>query len=572
MQSPRFWRGLCVSQAHPDGIMTTIPSTTTAEAVKLAPLLDQHDDSRRRRIIGTGVLVVAALLFTRLALGGFPIQVDYPWSASVLLDGGARILAGQAPHGDFHTPIGFSYLGLVAIAMRLEGGSPHALAWLLAAMGFAATTAGWFLASRRFAPVVAAAVALATGVTAGTVAYFELSRPTAALGGHYTRWCWALLLLVVTTVLAPPRREGGRGVKAIEAALIGVCLTLMATGKATFAIVAAIALIAGWWQRTWRPGVAEAAIVATSAALSLALAVVGTGASVTGYLDDLRGLEQVSLASLLLQYRRLFDPLLPALALAVACIRWRERSPGFSPSLREPLPHPIVAAGLISALCFALSASNGIEHVSPAPLVALVVLAGGTLVVPRAASVIAVAVLLGWCARFTPAVLFGPYATSQHGAGRIERGAYRGLAFVPAGDVARTRGDLQTYLSREPKVLVANGWYLYLNDGIELLSRHAQGSPRVASMDFINPFPYALGWPELRNDHLFWHFGRNVGKRNAPSPDALLGDADLVLVPKVPLFRETLAVKMDIYGAALRERFEEVEQTEWWRLLRRRAR
>jgi hypothetical protein len=104
--------------------------------------------------------------------------------------------------------------------------------------------------------------------------------------------------------------------------------------------------------------------------------------------------------------------------------------------------------------------------------------------------------------------------------------------------------------------------------GARLLDDLPETPERVSVLDFANPFSAGLGLPPPRGDNAWLHWGRNVDDRHHIPPERLLGDVDVLMVPKggindVPL--------RNLYGAYIREAFEPVRETGRWNVYRRRA-
>jgi hypothetical protein len=58
--------------------------------------------------------------------------------------------------------------------------------------------------------------------------------------------------------------------------------------------------------------------------------------------------------------------------------------------------------------------------------------------------------------------------------------------------------------------------------------------PRVVALDFSNPFPFLGPFPPPHGGGLCWHNHSTFNADDLPEPDRILGDANVVVVPKCP--------------------------------------
>jgi hypothetical protein len=520
-------------------------------------------------------LAVLAALCLRLAVGGFTVQTAFPWSAAILLDGASRIVDGQAPYRDFHTPVGFTYLGALAAFLRLAHGSPHALAWFSASAGLLIGLLAWALAARRCAPPLAAAAAVAIGLLAASPAFFAYGALDISYGGHYSRLSWALFFVIAIAATLPARAPR-RWPDLLEAVGVGACLGLVAGTKFTFLFAGGALVGLDWWYR--RPGWREPVAMAGGLVAAFALGLAVSGATLAGYLHDCRMVgANASLLPLLLASRHNLDLLGLALVGVVAALSWPALRAGWRPGALQPLPRIPLLALAVLVLGLGLSATNGNEAVSPVYALVMLILAAGAAQAQegagaaappavRAPLLISGAVLLALSARLATPMVIGPYAAVKAPQSSLAGGPWRGIEFVPpSGETQPTRAALWTYLSREPKGMLCNAWYLWVRDGEALLRPRVGAQERVLCMDFLNPFPYLLERPAPRGDHLYWHFGRNVGEATAPKAVELFADADWVMVPKVPIFKDSTARKCALYLPWITAHYQQVGvESEWW--------
>ena len=107
-----------------------------------------------------------------------------------------------------------------------------------------------------------------------------------------------------------------------------------------------------------------------------------------------------------------------------------------------------------------------------------------------------------------------------------------------------------------------------VNDGLSLVSRYRRPSDTVMSLDFSNPFSYALGMRPAPGGATTLHYRGNFNDSHHPAPQRLFGQASLVMVPVVPSEKGLLLSVPRIYGPYLEEHFHLVGGSPGWRLYR----
>jgi hypothetical protein len=531
--------------------------------------LDCREDTCATLRCGVFTVLILAALCLRLAIGGYPVQTGYPFSSSVLLDAGSRILDGQVPHRDFHTPIGFIYLLMVSGFLTLSHGLPHALALLSACTGFLIGIWGWYLTKARCHPALACAFAVTVGLIAASPAYFSYGPLESSYGGHYSRFAWSLFFVVTVQAMVPSQAVPGPSRRHIETCLTGVALGLLAGTKFTFFGTAGFLVVASWLNR--KPTFSDLIDFIACAGIVFSIGMAVSGASLGGYLHDCLGVSgTASLTTLVSQYRHQLDWLSLGLISVTAVLMWPVYKLHWQPTFRQPLPWGLFSAALILCFGLILSVTNGIEDASPCYPLVLFILCIGTksefvserqqLLAPK---LLCIAVLVALSIRLAIPILKGPYAADTHFA-TLQAGPWRNLDFMPGVAPQNERCELVPFIEFKPTCVLDNAWFLYLQAGEKLLRGHVAAKERVLSMDFINPFPYMLERPAPLHDHLYWHFDRNITDRNAPSANILFADADWVMVPKISIFHDSAARKRHLYDAWIESHYRQVGENEWW--------
>jgi hypothetical protein len=108
-----------------------------------------------------------------------------------------------------------------------------------------------------------------------------------------------------------------------------------------------------------------------------------------------------------------------------------------------------------------------------------------------------------------------------------------------------------------------------VNDGLRLVNQHRRSGDTIMSLDFSNPFSYALGMAPAPGGATTLHYRGNFSDHSHPAPEFLLGRASLVIVPVVPTDKGLVKSVPRIYGPYLAAHFGLVGQSAGWRLYRR---
>src|ERR1035438_8766855 len=73
-----------------------------------------------------------------------------------------------------------------------------------------------------------------------------------------------------------------------------------------------------------------------------------------------------------------------------------------------------------------------------------------------------------------------------------------------------------------------------VNDGLALVNQHRRPGDTVMSLDFSNPFSYALGMRPASGGAITLHYRGNFSDSHHPTPERLFGTASLVMQPVAP--------------------------------------
>jgi hypothetical protein len=103
-------------------------------------------------------------------------------------------------------------------------------------------------------------------------------------------------------------------------------------------------------------------------------------------------------------------------------------------------------------------------------------------------------------------------------------------------------------------------------EGSNLLRSVDYRNRTVFTFDIVNPFSYALNMrPSINGYPLFW-FSFYKDATLAPQPQALIGAADFVMVPRLPFSVTQLTAMMNLYGPYLKENYVLSKGSSHWEL------
>jgi hypothetical protein len=109
----------------------------------------------------------------------------------------------------------------------------------------------------------------------------------------------------------------------------------------------------------------------------------------------------------------------------------------------------------------------------------------------------------------------------------------------------------------------------FLNDGLDLVARLRRPGETIMSLDFTNPFSYALSMSPAEGGTTVWQYETTFDDRFRPSAESLIGSASLVAVPK-HFSDGSLEVNVaKLYGNYLASHFQFIGESRDWLLYRR---
>lgn len=504
--------------------------------------------------------VVCALL---LALPGRTVTTVYVNDLFIFLDGAHRIATGQVPNRDFHTALGPLTFYLPAIGYWMSGslGAAMPLGMALLVVGLAPTIA--HVLSSRLRPIIALPFAAFVILILAVPMNLGESIASLSFAMFYNRVGWAALAVLFVMYLRPERPRLGQE---ILDALCAACLVLvMLYTKATYGVVALAFLAfplleAG--QRRW-------AALAIGLVLLAVLGIEGFWRASSAHVADLRLASQVSGLRAPEEFlegflRHLADTVMLAIFVALALRQTRSfrdvlffgfcAGPGLLVMAQNAQPWGIITlqAGAAVAAEMLMRSAAAAQGTRPDLAEAD---SGSKPALALGAPLLLLALILPTTVHcFTALGLHAALAATRAG----ERLPMPNLEGVRLAELW-SPGD-------HP---FSTEYLASLKDGARALADLGGAKPsRVSVLDFVNPFSAGLGLAPPRGDSAWLHWGRNVSEAGFVPAEELLGDVELLMVPKGGI---NSGPRIDLYGPSIKQAFDVVRETDAWTVYRRRA-
>jgi hypothetical protein len=145
-----------------------------------------------------------------------------------------------------------------------------------------------------------------------------------------------------------------------------------------------------------------------------------------------------------------------------------------------------------------------------------------------------------------------------------------GTAYAVEGRLRVAGSSLEPFHSpRLAGFRARDGDYVkFVNGGLDLLGKYRQQNDTVMTLDFSNPFPFALGIPPAPGGVTCLKYRYTFDDTHSPSAERCFGQASLVMLPKKFTDYTMTQVIARLYGPYLADRFHLIGETEHWQLFR----
>ena len=496
------------------------------------------------------LVALASLCLVRTYIGLSGIVV-YSHDAFGTLDGAWRILNGQTPHADFYSPLGPLIYLVTAFGLLLSHGGAEGSGYSQALCGGLLGLWTYRLSRRRLGHLPA--ILLCLTVVLLSINPSSVGEPplrTSCMA--YNRYGYALVTLLLVEGVAgldPARRRaefwGGVSTGVILALLLFLKISYFVGGAF---LVAAVIPCREQVKERW------AGMVGGFLPVSLIFCAY-LGFNLVPMWNDLRmvsGAKPARISWFIVD--NLYLPVAFYLGFIFASARF------LSFGVATPAARAIRIAGV--AVCVAgifLLSTNFQFYALPLNAVAAILVLNQIGVLPAAANAhkLKHAALLLWGSL----LVAGDLGYEALGLGF---GAWQKYSWEETADASFHAAPLAGFRTFE------RSYVDLVNDGLALLSQHRRPDDTVMSLDFSNPFSYALGMRPAAGGATTLHYRGNFNDSHHPAPERLFGNASLVIVPVVPSEKGLLLSVPRIYGPYLEEHFHLIGESPGWRLYRHR--
>lgn len=557
-------------------------SRISSAAAKLPETMRSESTVGYRRS-GFALLAGFVVLGTILAVLGAPSFAGGPWDMVCLLDGGWRIVNGQVPHTGFHVPVGSLTYLLTAFGMKIAAPSASSLTYGSVLFAALLLPCVWYITSSRLSWAFTFIFVFFEGfllLTPRPLGY-PIRYTTYAM--IYNRYGYVLISLFLLCVFLKPRNtrwEHGL----LDGVFAGALLALMLYCKITYFLAATVLALLAVALYT-RPRRWFFALAGAFAGVCVSFFVLFHVSLYSYALDIVLAGRVQSLAMRTTLVSQAFHNNALRIYTIVFCL-------GLCTSVGGGLGRQglsafrlwLVAGAIVAAALLIVSGNGGQRGGVDDPmyfLAAVIFLelfrrqssvqgdqfsttarwaytASWVLMLPvfcgtiLARDVASCAYAVKWDLKGRPV-----YASSQ----RIHSANLQDFYISPSVWKITAYWPVRDFPAR-------------INDGIDLLQRNLQKDDHVTTLDYANPFSFALSLPPANDDLLFWDINFSFDQRHFPQSDKFLGSTPLVMVPRLAdrslgCCFETPDLMLQIYGSYLQSHFHEIASTDTWVLYRR---
>jgi hypothetical protein len=509
---------------------------------------------------------------------------DVPLDIYVPLDGAWRVLHGQTPHLDFHTPVGLLYYESYGAAMALFGPTARVLIFVPAA--FSLVLIGVVALSTRSRLPDGARALLCAYLGFIALSPMHLDDDALVHLASYNRFGWTLVTALLLLVCLPPQ-DRSRRQEVGEIALAVLLLWVLFFLKITYFGLGGLALLLALVFVSVNRRLALTAGVLTWVGLGLAFGVSELPSLyVTDLLSAIRSADpewaQYN-AGRTPGFGKLVGDVLangPLVVLAVLALPLTDRFK----SVDADLSRDRLFALLVMLLVLVVNVQSH-DHHAPGLVVAVAVGLATTVRLDErrigALLFVGLALILGarmardaravvvhrWVSGDTERTIAATGITGSPGADLrylVQDGeeTESALTYVVDGDIAP---EIYVALNRP---LDGSDLRWMLDAGSDLIEAQGLARPKVFSFLFAAPFPYLLGTPPPAGGLSWYHASRTFGGDNPLDPAEQFADVDIVLVPRAFRTPTIRAMLIDLQPTLDRD-WRVASQTPLWTLYRR---
>lgn len=487
-------------------------------------------------------VIILGLCLVRAYVGMWGSRI-YTQDAFSILDGAWRVMNGQRPHVDFYTGLGpLTYL-MTAAGVVIAGGNAAGLAYGQAIFGCLAGLWGYWLCDRRLrslATILVCTMVVLLAIVPTTVGDSAQGITPATT---YNRCGYALVALLMIEAVAARRPERGRA-ELWGGASTGLVLGALLFLKISFFMGAGFLLMVLMPLRKqarerWLGigGAFALTVLAFAWYLRFDLAAV---------FIDLRTVAHTK--HVMLGWYLLRDVIVNAtpFLIFVHLISQNASSQWDRKMIR------LAGLGVCLAGFFLLLTSWQFYTLPLDSLMVVLLLDRNILTASSRTPAVAM--------RYSAWLLGGLFALNFIGSHALALEFALSQKLKPEPYASFTAPVLSGFNSP-----VERDYVKYVNDGCDLLNDQRRPQDSVISLNFSNPFSFALGIKPPLGGTTWLQYGTNFDDLHGPSPERVFGNATLVMLPKVFSDLTLPETVPRIYGPFLKQHYAlAAESASWW--------
>jgi hypothetical protein len=557
----------------------TVPITANRSLCHRSRALS-HEISERNAIYLLGLLTILAVLVT-VVPSSIYIR-SYLQDTFGLVDGIHRTVLGQVAHRDFSTGVGIAVFAFPSLFVVLGSGLVKSLTYAASVLLILNLLVVWHLLHTRLSGTQAVLFGSLTILTLASRFVFGEDPQLVTLAMNYNRYCTAFMASLILFFI-PPRHES-TWTTLIDSVVIGGVMALLFYSKITFGLCAlAVVILLSIVSRSNRTRalLALGYFIAVAAVLELSfgfhaplvrdivMALRSSGVARSSILYEIvTNLPEILICAILpagvLLANRVLTPRLGLLFFFVSMMSIMLLNQ--SAQLRVmmiPFSLLIISWQIVDTR---LSAS--------APSEARFVLISYQTVLAAACFMwisysypIAVNLAVSFSKSIFGKVIDGREAVLDTIKADLARGDERVVQDLMPGGSA----SLEIYertISAAGLPLNEPDYVRSLLDGLGAVRAGCGSHDRVATADFVNPFPALLDMP-VGGGAIYTDSGLLMSERSHVPAERFFSGIDCVMVPKLPVAYTSRNFFLIIYEGYLHQRFVTVEETAYWTVLRR---
>jgi hypothetical protein len=509
------------------------------------------------------LFIVLSTFYAVSAYLGATIMTSRPWDVPLFLDGAWRILHGQVPHNDFYSHLGPLVFYLPALGMYLSRPCVSSIVYGSILLSLVFGVLSFFILRARSSAFVTFLISLFIAflvIAPRPIGDSYFQHDYAML---YNRYGEATLILLILKCFLPRSFSSTRNYVS-DAIIEGFLLFLLFISKINYFLVGIIistsSVLVGTQNRRAAITVLLSFLVWTG--VFFLITRIDPQAMLNDWLivyhaqNTSRRLEVLALKIVV------FGPSIFLLLIPVfEYINGVRRTP----YRKWDVWQEFVVIGVVAASGMLVLASNTqaneIPLLSAGPLIYLEKIRRQNRSLPSSSESF---VIVRYAACFLVVLYFlWPTLSTDFSSLRHSFKSLLTLENLERIDAP----NMTDFLLPQPNGGATEMYYEKLVNGVEILRKNAVNSGRLTTIDFTDPFSFALGLPPAKGGIINWSWGMTLNERSHPSAERVFNDATYILLPNDVEFES----EFSIYKAYLNRSYHKIAGSHYWVLWKKTA-